>query len=146
MRESINTAFLIGIIITIYFICMTIYVTSFAYSKTYKIKNRVIEIIEKHDGFEGGEHDVKLKEDIDQFLKDAGYLALKAGSDCPTEEGIENIGTLEGTYRYCVYEYLTVKGPYYKVKVYMSIDLPLISDFIRLQFPLTGETKIIYRY
>lgn len=145
MREAISDSYIFAIVITIIGVCSIIIISSLSYSKTYKIKNRIVEIIEKYQTY-----DDIVETEIDQFLKEAGYKIRNDSSHCPQgrgpkvtgyDSGYEAINTLNN-YKYCIYRYNTVKGPYYSVVAYMAFEFPLISDFIKLEFPIYGDTKV----
>lgn len=148
MRESISNAYVFMIVITIIGLCSVIVISSLSYSKTFKIKNRIIEIIEKN-----GEYNNAAEEEINILLKQSGYPHAKSGDTCPkgrgesvggfsdAESGVEAINKIN-SYRYCIYRHKTVKGNYYSVIMYMSFELPLLGDFMKLEFPLHGDTKI----
>lgn len=148
MREAITDSYIFAIIITIIGVCAVIIISSLSYSKTFKIKNRIVEIIEKYQGYTD-----EAESEINTLLKDSGYKMRKNNSKCPTgrgpklededeaNTGYEAINTLE-TYKYCVYKFDTIKGSYYSVVTYMSMEIPLIGDLINLEFPVYGESKV----
>ena len=150
MSESISSASVFTIVITLIGICATVLMSSLAYSKTFKIKNRVVEIIEKHRKYDDG----VVKNEIDELLKNSGYPAIGGSDSCPAGRGNSNVPGTDASvtggvainnldnYRYCIYQYDTVKGTYYSVAVYMKIQLPLIGDVVNIQFPIYGETKV----
>ena len=45
MRESINTAIIVGIIITIVGLIELVLFASFAYSRAFKVKGRIVDMI-----------------------------------------------------------------------------------------------------
>lgn len=150
MREAISDSYIFAIVITIIGVCSIIIISSLSYSKTYKTKNRIIEIIEKYQAYNNDE----VKDEIDSLLKETGYKIKKDNSVCPegrgpVVEGLQSgntaINTLDN-YKYCIYKYDTVKGPYYSVVVYMAFEFPLISDFIKLEFPIYGDTKVFQNF
>ena len=157
MRESIANSYVFSVVIIIVAVCSTLIIISMNYSKVFKIKNRLIAIIEKHGVYNNNE----VRDEIDKYLATTGYPAQPRNSfQCPNGRGdsnlvgngfdesnlgVENINQL-GNYRYCIYEYKTAKGSYYQVSVFMSFEFPLIGDFIKLELPMYGDTKIIYDY
>ena len=151
MKESIANSYLFMIIMVILALISIIVVSSLSYSKTYKIKNRIVQIIEKHNGF-----DNDTQKDIEAFLKTAGYPVATANTKCPKGRGVDTgldgvdsgIKAINSTsnYKYCIYKYQTAKGSYYSVVTYMSFQLPLIGNLLRLEFPLYGDTKIIMNF
>lgn len=152
MRESISNSYVFMIVITIIGLCSIIVISSLSYSKTFKIKNRIIEIIEKHDTYNS-----TVENEINAFLKSAGYPMTGRGATCPNgrspkangisdvDSGVRAINTISN-YKYCIYQHKTVKGYYYSVVAYMSFELPLIGDYMKLEFPLYGDTKIFENF
>ena len=47
MKESINTAIIVGIILTIVGLIELVLFASFAYSRAFKVKNRIVSILEE---------------------------------------------------------------------------------------------------
>lgn len=157
MRESIANTYVFSIVIIIVGICSTLMIVSMNYSKVYKMKNRVIEIIEKY----GEYNDDEVKNEIDTFLQNSGYPPYASNTiKCPNgrgndtavggilndrNTGIQAINKL-GNYKYCIYQYKTAKGSYYSVVLYMTFDFPLIGEFIKIELPMYGDTKIIFDY
>ena len=118
------------------------------------MKNRVIEIIEKH----GTYNNTNVMTEIDNFLRDAGYPPRQTTDKCPkgrgtsgsaslsdSDAGVNAINTLKN-YKYCIYKFKTAKGSYYSVVLYMNLAFPLIGEFIKLELPMYGDTKIIFDY
>ncbi len=138
MKESINNAFLFGLVMFFLAVIIAILVGSLSYSKAFKVKNRIITIIEKNLDYNGS-----AKLEIDEFLREIGYKTNPLGRNrCPSGHGVllSSYGT---NYRYCVYfNEAGHKGYYFKVAAFMYFEIPVIGDF--LEFPIYGETKIIY--
>lgn len=120
-----------------------------SYSKAFKIKNRIIEVIEKYKGYTAD-----TEADVEALLKETGYPVQRNRNwKCPNgrgedaaglnagEEGISAINNSDN-YKYCIYQYKTVRGYYYSVVTYMPIELPLIGDLIRFEIPIYGDTKV----
>jgi len=116
-------------------------VGSIAYSKCFKIRNRMIDIIEKHNGYTE-----TAKLEIEENLSSIGYRIVD--KPCPTQvrskEAVENMQLMEpqSDYHFCVYQRGTNRGNYYGVLVYMHFDIPIIGDWFEI--PIYGETKTIY--
>ena len=149
MKESISTSYLFTAVIVIIGLCALIIIGGLNFSKAFKIKNRMIEIIEKNDGYNDD-----AKDEIDTLLKESGYPVLRDTSfKCPrgrdenvaglnnAESGTSAVNSID-SYQYCVYQYKTIRGYYYSVVAYMQIEIPLLSDFIRFNIPIYGDTKV----
>lgn len=138
MNEAVGNSLLMGIVSAIIGVVMIFFVGSISYSKAYKIKNHIINMIE-----DNGTWDENLSSDVENYLKDAGYQ-VGAGSrskECTTNNkpGAEIVHQPQANtgYNYCVISY--DNGKYYKVITYMRFEFPIIGD--ALEFPVKGETK-----
>lgn len=170
MREAIGSSLLLNIAIVFIGVISAFLISSIAYSKAYKVKNRIVSIIEKFDGqcnFEGyGTDNCTIA--IENDLNAMGYSS-NINSTCPgVEYSSENEDILsvaliydgfDTGHKYCIYKYemCDYTNPYgnsrvcsqnssvlyyYKVKTFMHFDIPLIGQF--LEFPVSGETKTFY--
>ena len=128
MRESIGNSMIFSIILTVIAVASALVLFSLGYSKTYRIKNKVIDIIETNYGY----NDTTIRTEVENYMREAGYNSYKKGK-CPDLDGQAPYNNLnQQQYMYCIYKFDTVKGPYYTVKVYMTYHLPLVSDFIMI--------------
>lgn len=147
MRESVGTAFITGIVITFITIFMLFFATSTSYTKAFKVKNKIVELIEKYDDIlnESPTTDLGLNEhlegEINAVLSDIGYRISPTSNNCPQRNGVEAVNKGQtANYEYCIYEYTTQRGTYYGVTAYMYYQIPVIGT--ELRFPVYGETKI----
>lgn len=144
MRESVGNAYLLGIVTFFIGVIMLFFVSSLNYTRAFKVKNRIINIIEQNQ-----EYNATVKTEINKELGEMNYRVTH-NPNCPTRsERFENANlktTTENTnYLYCVYEFdLGEKGKYYGVITYMYFDIPLIN--VTLKFPVYGETKTMGEY
>lgn len=148
MRESIGNTFIFNWAIFLVAVIIALLIGSMSYSKSFKIKNKIIDIIEKHQIFTDNSNSA-VREEIDQFLGEIGYrtsrnsaYTCKDGSGPYNTEDYNLVSTSNNNYRYCVYQKTTQRGYYYKVIVYMYFDVPMLGSYI--EFPIAGETKLIY--
>lgn len=138
MKETINTAFIFNLMFIFLTIIIVLVITSLSYSKAFKVKNKIVDIIELHQGFTG-----KAETEINEFLRGIGYkvVSWKRTNNCRADKGhVLNTGSVG--YNYCVYENEVYNGTYYVVETFIYFDFPIINDIIEI--PVYGETKIIY--
>ena len=164
MKDAISNAFVFNLVIVFVIILLAFFIGSIGYSKASKVKNRIVEEIEKE-----GEHSSNpdkaydnAKGEIENWLSfgsengtGIGYRMNTTGSnDCPSEDEIkstlpQNITKVKrvdksNDYEYCVYRIKQCDKDnnrcdvYYRVITYMYFDVPIIGQFI--QIPVTGET------
>lgn len=142
MREAVGNTFIVGIIITFVIVFIVLFATSTSYTKAYKIKNRMIDIIESNGGVTA-----QTYTEIDEFLGSIGYRVNVSGQSCPTRhQGTLVNGGRSSGYRYCIYEFGSSgtnenRGSYYGVTAYMYFDVPVLSTL--LEMPVYGETKFL---
>ena len=146
MKESINTAIIVGIIITIIGLIELVLFASFAYSRAFKIKGRIVDIIEEEAGY-----NETVKDKIDSEVAKIGYRLTEYGNNsCPTlEDDSEKYELVNqfSNYNYCIYRTKESNedkgiGYYYTVVTYMYFDTPMLS----FSFPIRGQTKTMYNY
>lgn len=147
MKEAIGNSFIFGLVITFVGIFAVLFATSSSYTKAFKVKNKIVEIIEKYDDILGIDVtdstglNSTVEDEINSVLSQIGYRISAIPNNCPVRNG--NNAVLKKTtanYEYCIYEYETVKGKYYGVTAYMYYQIPIIGT--ELRFPVYGETKI----
>ncbi|MEG2321921.1 MAG: hypothetical protein RSB71_00315 [Bacilli bacterium] len=134
MKEAIGTSYVFNFVIIFVGVMIALLIGSIAYTKGFKIRNRIINIIEKHEGYDNNTED-EIKED----LRTIGYQ--NTTKKCGNHNGRQPFNNNSG-YNYCIYQYSTAKGPYYGVKVFIHFDIPIIGDFVEI--PLYGESRIIF--
>lgn len=155
MKEAIGNAALFYIIITFVVILIMFFVGSLSYSKAYKVKNKIVEEIEKEGEVPGTNPEGaygRAEDEIKKWLKAGGEKGTGIGYRQNTGGLNERINCRDGEavnnnsdYQYCVYRIHTCTegregkcGVYYRVTTYMFFDIPVIGDLLRI--PVTGET------
>ena len=142
MRESIGNSFIFTLVLIFVGIIIAFLIGSLSYSKAFKVKNRIINIIQKYPEGYQGDSLPKIDADLDVELKAIGYkINRNYYTNCPTRNGAV-AKNRTSNYEYCIYEYESDRGNYYGVLVYMYFDIPFIGD--RIKIPIYGETKIMY--
>lgn len=147
MNESVGNTALFNIIIIFVIIMIAFFIGSLAYSKAFKVKNKIIEEIEKNETF-----DNEVEDEVNTWLSKIGYRVNFRGTDnrekCKSASDKGKLVNTTSAYQYCVYEINTCNesnksrkcGKYYRVTAYMYFDVPIISQMI--QIPINGETMI----
>lgn len=169
MKESMGNALLFNIVIFFVIILIGFFIGSLGYSKAFKVKNKIIEEIEKEgeaaDTVEetANAYNENTIAEINNWLKGGtsrngqtlnttgvGYpLNTNGGKNtstfCNGKEG--KLVSRTNDYEYCVYlmEDRVDKDHvyyYYRVVTFMYFDIPVVSEFAGnlLKIPVTGET------
>lgn len=155
MREAIGNSFIVNLLLVFLGVMSIIFLGSISYSKAFKVKNRIITVIEKYGEWPENtlmEMNYPRKE-IEASLKQIGYPVARVNphltslglNTCVTKNGgklIYGNNPMSDTYHYCIYKYTDDRGVYYGVTTFMHFDIPLIGGL--LQFPVYGETKSLY--
>lgn len=139
MKEAIGTTTVFSLIMVFTGVLILLFVGAISYSKTYKIRNRIIDIVEKHYGYND---DARLE--IEEDLASIGYRI--SNQECPQQPrgNVENallIGP-QSDYRFCIYQYQANRGNYYGVLVFLHFDVPLLRNGVNV--PVYGETKTLF--
>lgn len=118
MKESTGGALLMGLAagIIIIFIIMVAFFISF--SKTFKIKNSIINRIEQNEGM--------TQTELDEFLA--------------------NETSYNGENRICynvVKNNNSIIGVTFNVTIYMQMDRTILGEAFNVKIPISGETRII---
>lgn len=144
MRESIGASFVLYAIVIFVSIFCLFFISGLSYTKAFKIKNRIVDIIEENGGY-----NKKAQDQISSALKSAGYRVKKGNPECNkiskiNKSKFEILTNEPNNYRYCVYKVKTNKGDYYGAVAFMYFEIPVIHA--HLEFPVYGETKVMGEY
>jgi hypothetical protein len=138
LQHSIGNALLTNIILTVIILIIAFFASSLSYSKAFRVKNSIVNYIEKNGFNQNG---------IDDLLSTIGYRVNPTGiQNCRTKNVTGVTITVENStsnYRYCVVKYETTSSYYYAVTTYIYFDIPVIDTL--LEIPLNGETKVFYK-
>ncbi len=145
MKEAFGTAYVVNFVIIFVILFIFFFVAGMSYTKAFKIKNRIVDIIEENECY-SEDATCASKEQIDKILSDAGYRVTNSKPDCKTIQGqdVELLTTTTNTFNYCVYKFKSSKGSYYKAAAFMYYEIPVIG--VHMKFPVYGETKAMGEY
>lgn len=144
MKESIGSTASLNIIFTFLAIIFAFLAGTLSYYKAYKVNNIIVNSIEKFEGF----NSLSISE-INLKLSSLGYQRLSGNCDDNVTYKKLNYDLDSDDNRnvdgICVYinENNDTHSDQYLVVTYMSINLPIIGDFLKL--PVRTVTSPIYR-
>lgn len=159
MKEAISNSLIFMLVITFLFIFVLLFSASTAYTKAFKVKNKIISILEKRERtIETSGVTQEILDEIDYALREGeiGYRIV-TNNDVRCETDFQNrfknknyrlVNKGSDRYRYCIAEFYNdtttrgkkeMHGKYYAVITYMYFEIPLIGQ--DLEFPVYGETK-----
>lgn len=149
MKESIGGAWILGIVV-VFIVLFTGYLAlSVNYSKAFKVKNKIISLIEQNEGLSDD-----TQEQISKYLNSVGYFVY---GNCVVEDDVDFTNTNKvvtgyekqsntNKYKYCVSTRESndsvLEQKYYRVTVFFKFDIPILDSVFT--FPVTGETKAVY--
>ena len=154
MREAIGGSQLLMIIITLVIVIMTLLAGSIGYTKAFKARNAIVNIVQKNGGY-GISADKVLndsKDEIVEVLKDMGYkTSIGSNRNC-TDRNAEKYSLYEVqkdyNYNFCVYRFIDKEtgSQHYGIETYMYFELPLFGRNDMFSFPIYGDTYTFFKY
>lgn len=146
MREAIGQVFTLQIILAFVLLINGYMAYSVNYTRAFRVKNQIINIIEQYEGPDNEEAQSKIKSYVESMNYKVNNKLINdkrsQGYKCPGREGWcykvteTSISGADGD----------VKGRYYSVITFVNIDIPVINNLIGLGnfLEVRGETKTIY--
>ena len=141
MKDAIGGSLLLNLIVIFTSVVILFFAGILSYSKAYKVKNKIIEVIERTDG----NITPNVISEINNELTKVGYKVMDRASDeskCSSHSsrGIcNNLNT--STFNYCICKHENSNASIFEVITYVHFEFPVIGDL--LTFPVKGETKIL---
>ena len=140
MREGIGGTFMIYVLLIFLTVYICFVAVAFNYARAFKVKNKIIDIIEQNEGIVDFDNTDSAISEIDYYLGTVSYVALDINeSDCPDSE-YNYINSDRG---YCIGRVSNTNGEYYKVKTFIKLEIPFLNFGITI--PVKGETRKIER-
>ena len=145
MREAFGGAFTIKLMLIFLAIYIAFIAVALNYAKAFRVKNRIIDIIEQNEGIDSYD-DTKegsVIGNINSYLNTVGYYVNLANIK---NNNTENINCYDRGY--CIEETTApvtdgITSKYYKVTTYININFPFFN--LHFNIPITGETRKIER-
>lgn len=158
MNGSVGNSLLLYLVVFVVGVVILFYVGIISYSKAYRVKDNIIEIIEKYEGYD--DTNEAMKDELKNSLSSSGYgiaTSAKISSLCDNGRVRSHMNDIDSEaknnkhavttsdYNYCVFEVknksANKSGKYYVVVTFVRFDFPLIGEFINI--PIYGETKVL---
>ncbi|HIR58495.1 MAG TPA: hypothetical protein IAB38_00430 [Candidatus Onthousia excrementipullorum] len=150
MRDAIGQVFTLQIILAFVLLINGYMAYSVNYTRAFRVKNRIVDIIEQYEGPYNDEAIAKINSYIDQmtyevpprlvqdFLNDYGSNANESSCQngwCYVAHEV-SIDEADGER----------KGRYYSVVTFVNINIPVINNIVGLGdfLRVVGETRTIY--
>ena len=138
MKDSIGSTAMIYIFLIFLSIFITFIAVAFNYARAFRVKNEIINIIERNEGIDNPEDITGVRGQINSYLDEINYKIGKV--DCTGFNYID-----DDEYGYCIGKYNSDSSvrdeTYYSVETFSVIRVPLIN----LSFPVKvrGETRTV---
>lgn len=156
MKQTISGTWVFMLVIFFTLIFAAYIALTINYSKSFKVKNEVLSLIEKNEGFT--DNGVKL---INNYLTQTGYKTMGAchlqpdtvvygaktiDPSVPAASAIEKVNSSKNQYYYCFTKYTNYHSyfktrAYYKINLFFHFDLPVLGDLY--SFDVEGQTSEI---
>ena len=147
MKEGIGGTFMIYVILIFLAIYITFVAVAFNYARAFRVKNKVIDIIEQNEGMEeadfnnlSGANNLGVAGEINEYLKKVSYNVNLTSSNQEGRGTCFDLG-------FCVDEFDYVSNidgityKYYKVTTFVKLELPFMN--LGFTIPVKGETRKI---
>ena len=116
MRDSLGGTMLFWIVLILFSIFTIFIAFIIRYARVYKIKNSIVDYIDKNEG-------IKSQEELEFALLNKGYSP-------------------KGEYKICRY-IIGEKGGYYTLTLYSRIEFPIAGDLLAFNIGIYGESRTI---
>lgn len=142
MKDAFGGSFVLRIMLVFFVVFICFMTASITISKTFRIKNNIINILERSDP---NSYSASTRARIDSYLSKVSYnygSNENVVKDCRGTNISGNDSVDLTDYGACIVMHNSGDSVYYKVTAYVVVDFPLFH--IGTVIPVSGETKIIY--
>lgn len=160
MREAIGGSQLLLIVVTIFIVVMMLLAGSIGYTKAFKARNAILNIVQTHGAY--GENAVTLmaknggeaESEIATILNDMGYnVSIGSSKGCKRLDELKNSSSVSNVecwksnqYNFSVYSMYDAQGNMrYAVETYMYFELPLFGKTDLFSFPLYADSYTFFK-
>lgn len=155
MKDAFGGSFILRIMLIFFVVFICFMTASITISKTFRIKNNIINLLERSDPKEYRNTIEKIdaylgkvsynysdNKNIEDNCKNAGGMKTDRGACIVTYKNLINSDRVDQSDAANVTNFNDVKSVYYKVITYVVVDFPLFH--LGTVIPISGETKVIY--
>lgn len=139
MRDAFGGAFSIKLMLVFLVLYVSFICVALNYSRAFRVKNRIINIIEQNEGYNLDNTGDAVATQIDNYLATTGYFINEETKRYLSNNNASSCNDLYGR-GYCVYQ-ISSSPLYYGVETYMVFTLPIIN--VRFPVAVRGETRVI---
>lgn len=152
MREAIGGSQLLLIVVTLVIVIMLLLAGSIGYSKAFKTRNSILNIVQKNGGYNISAAKVLVdsNDEIGTILNDIGYnTRIGSNRNCTDRSDSRKLASngyeveKSTDYNFCIYHYTEENGDqYYGVETYMYFELPIFGSNDMFVIPMYSESYV----
>lgn len=150
MRDAVGGTFMIRVFLIFLATYIIFIAIALNYAKAFRVKNKVIDIIEQNEGIKDFTDDDALDK-ISSYMNNIHYNMSNRGvsEDVCKRHITSNTVYFNDNYGYCIGKSDTIKidedieAEYYQVATFVDIYIPLVE--LHYLIPIKGETRKIER-
>ena len=146
MRDSVGGTFMIYVLLIFLAVYITFVAVAYNYARAFRVKNKVIDIIEQNEGIADYNNTGSVMGDITTYLNQVSYKVNGIDSSTDACSGYDYINEERG---YCITRIATtsdlegITASYYKVVTFVHLEIPFLN--LGFTIPVKGETRRIER-
>ena len=145
MRDAIGQVYALQVILAFVLLINGYMAYSVNYSRAFRVKNQIINIVEQYESPENDEGKTKIK----QYVQQMNY---EVSNQLINEKRSEGFTCFQEGWCYKATNVSTASadgdrnGTYYTIVTFVNIDIPVINNLIGLGnfLQVSGETRTIY--
>ena len=151
MKDAVGGSLLLNLVVVFTSIVILFFAGILAYSKAYKVKNKIIEVVERYDGKIMDATNSSLINNVvlNEINKELGNMGYKVVGERPNDTRCSNDSSRNrchnlntSNYNYCICKQSgATSAEIFEVITYVQFEFPVIGDL--LTFPVKGETKLL---
>lgn len=140
MKESVGYTVTLNIVIIFLVIIFTFLSAALIYFKSNKVTNIVVNAIEKYEGYNS-----ESEKEIEKGIASIGYNIRSINCSTTTNSDGKSCGLVkQGSKGYCVYLCEEDEYYYYKVRINMMFNVPILNNV--LDIPIYSNTNRLYDF
>ena len=149
MKEAYGGTFMLWLFLFFFVIYITILCVALQFAKTYRVKNKIVNLVEQYKYNIYAAPDEKFNTDLNDYLSKVPYtLSVDMQKECENKIKENTVGkAVYYTNGVCISTTIpdddSQSGIYYEVEVYFVVQLPYLLEN-GITIPIKGETTRIF--
>lgn len=153
MRDAVGGTFMMYVLLVFLAVYITFVAVAFNYARAFRVKNKVIDIIEQNEGIDDYRNTSGAIGDIENYLNSVSYNVNSNGNSVTSNNCPGYVDNSDDHYfnnrGYCISRYTATSdinggtASYYKVTTFVRLEIPFLN--LGFTIPVKGETRKIER-